>query len=81
MTTLRKFSAVTIVTGKDRCKAVGALEGLRILATDAPALPMQEYTMPAACRCRFKKHVDRRDKDITPSLWRLGAHETCRFDH
>ena len=58
-----KIPAVTIVTGKDRCKAVGALEGVRILATDAAALPMPACTMPAACRCRFKKHVDRRDTD------------------
>ena len=59
----KKFPAVTIVPGADRCKAVGALEGARILASNAPALPMPNCTMPAACRCRFKKHLDRRDDE------------------
>ena len=63
MTAPEKFPAVTIVTGTDRCQAVGAVEGVRILAIDAPALPMPDCTMPASCRCRFKKHMDRRDDE------------------
>ena len=63
MTAPKKFPAVTIATGTDRCNAVGALEGVRILATDAPALPMPDCTMPAACRCRYKNRVDRRDDE------------------
>jgi hypothetical protein len=59
----RKYPAVTIVTGTDCCGAVSALEGMRILATAAPRLPMPNCTMPGQCRCRFKKYVDRRDDD------------------
>ena len=36
---------------------------MRILATHAPPLPMPNCTMPAECRCRFKKYVDRRDDE------------------
>jgi hypothetical protein len=36
---------------------------MRILATHAPTLPMPNCTMPDACRCRFKKYVDRRDDE------------------
>jgi hypothetical protein len=63
MTTPRKYPAVAIVTGPDCCEPVGALAGMRILAMRAPALPMPKCTMPAKCRCRFKKYVDRRDDE------------------
>jgi hypothetical protein len=59
----RKYPAVTIATGNDRCAAVRALVGMRILAGQAPALPMTHCTMPDECRCRFKKYVDRRDDE------------------
>jgi hypothetical protein len=59
----KKFSAVTIATPAKCCGAVAALEGMRILATYAPPLPMPNCTMPAECRCRFKKYVDRRDDE------------------
>ena len=63
LTTPKKYPAVTIATGMNCCAAVRALEGKRILAGQAPALPMPKCTMPAECRCRFKKHVDRRDDE------------------
>ena len=63
MATPKKYPAVTIVTGMNCCAAVRALEGMRILAGQAPALPMPNCTMPAECRCRFKKYVDRRDDE------------------
>ena len=59
----RKYPAVTIATPAKCCGAVSALEGVRILATHAPPLPMPNCTMPAECRCRFKKYVDRRDDE------------------
>ena len=59
----RKFPAVTISAGSKRCAAVESLEGVRILATHAPPLPMQNCSMKAECRCRFKKYVDRRDDE------------------
>jgi hypothetical protein len=42
---------------------VSALEGVRILASHAPPLPMSNCTMPGKCRCRFKKYVDRREDE------------------
>ncbi len=65
------FPAVTIVTGSTRCPAVEAIEDMKILATHAPTLPMANCTMPEACRCRFKKYVDRRD-DEQGRRFRLG---------
>lgn len=61
--TPKKYPAVTIATGPKSCAAVDALEGMRILATHAPTLPMTNCSMPALCRCRFKKYVDRRDDE------------------
>jgi len=63
MATPKKYPAVTVATGLNCCGAATALEGMRILATHAPILPMPNCTMPAKCRCRFKKYVDRRDDE------------------
>jgi hypothetical protein len=59
----KKYPAVTIAAPMRRCEAVSALEGVRILATHAPTLPMASCTMPAQCRCRFQKYVDRREDE------------------
>ena len=59
----KKYPAVTIVTGAKRCGAVTALDGVRILASQAPPLPIPNCTMPTVCRCRYKKYVDRREDD------------------
>lgn len=61
--TPKKHPAVTIVTGARCCDAVKAIGGLRVLASQAPALPMKNCRMPAECRCRFKKHQDRREDE------------------
>jgi hypothetical protein len=58
-----KFPAVTIAMGTRHCPAVESLEDLRILATQAPTLPMPNCSMAAECRCRFKKYVDRREDE------------------
>lgn len=58
-----KYPAVTIAPGLQHCAAVEALEGMRILATHAPTLPMPNCSMAADCRCRFKKYVDRREDE------------------
>ena len=63
MTQAKKFPAVTIATPANCCHAVGKLEGLKVLAQDAPPLPLADCTMPKECRCRFKKHVDRREDE------------------
>jgi hypothetical protein len=59
----KRYPAVTVMTGATRCATIGALEGKRILAAEAPALPISRCTMPAECRCRFKKYVDRREDE------------------
>jgi hypothetical protein len=59
----RKFPAVTNVTPVKCCDAVAALEGMKILASHAPTLPMPNCTMPEKCRCKFQKYVDRRDDE------------------
>lgn len=63
MAQAKKYTAVTIATPDKCCGAVSALEGVRILADHAPSLPMPNCTMPKACRCRFKKYVDRREDE------------------
>jgi hypothetical protein len=63
MAQAKKYPAVTVAAPTRRCEAVNALEGMRILATHAPTLPMANCTMPAQCRCKFQKYVDRRDDD------------------
>jgi hypothetical protein len=74
----KKYPAVTIVAPARRCEAVGALEGLRILATHAPKLPMAGCTMPAQCRCRFQKYVDRRE-DAEGRRFRYGQESSAWY--
>jgi hypothetical protein len=59
----RKFPAVMIAMPVKCCKAVSALEGMKILATHAPKLAMTDCTMPDQCRCKFKKYTDRREDE------------------
>jgi hypothetical protein len=63
LTTNLKYPAVTIVAGARRCGAVEALEGVRLLAKDAPPLPIPKCTVPEQCRCRYRKFSDRRDDE------------------
>src|SRR5262245_4397030 len=63
MTQGRKFPAVTIAMPARCCEAVSALVGKRILASQAPKLPMPNCSMPDKCRCRFQKYSDRRDDE------------------
>jgi len=59
----KKFAAVTVAAPSRCCEAARALAGMRILAINAPTLPMPGCTKPAQCRCKFQKYVDRRDDD------------------
>ncbi len=63
MNPTKKYHGVTVATGSNCCGAVGQLEGMRMLATHAPLLPMPNCTMPEACRCRFRKYADRREDE------------------
>jgi len=59
----RKFPGVTITSTPQCCDAVREFHGKRILASQAPKLPLSACSMPDRCRCRFQKHADRRDDD------------------
>lgn len=58
----KKYPAVTIAPGGGACAAAKAVEGRRVLATEAPRLPLKDCSQPHACQCRFKKYSDRRDE-------------------
>ncbi len=73
-----KFPAVTVQPGAKRCAAVEALEGVRILAIHAPALPMPNCSMSGTCKCRFKKYVDRRD-DEEGRRFKFGAERNAWY--
>jgi hypothetical protein len=63
MSPARNYPAVTIAMPARCCEAVSAFEGKRILASQAPKLPMRDCTMPDKCRCRFRKFTDRREDE------------------
>jgi len=46
--------------GGGRCEAAKALAGQRFLSGDAPPLPLPDCDRPDDCRCRYRKHGDRR---------------------
>ena len=54
------YAAVELVTGKCLCAAVVAMPPGRMLASEAPALPLAGCTSPSGCRCRYRKFPDRR---------------------
>jgi len=39
------------------------LVGRKILAAEAPQLPLPDCSRPLQCRCHFKKSADRRDME------------------
>ena len=58
-----KFPAVAIVSKGERCAASKKLDGQRLLAADAPLLPLKNCTMPEQCGCSYLKFADRRKGD------------------
>jgi|APFre7841882724_1041349.scaffolds.fasta_scaffold07729_3 hypothetical protein len=61
--TRKQYPAVIIATAASACVAAKAQHGRRILASEAPRLPLPECSQPHSCQCRFKKYADRRDED------------------
>ena len=55
----KSHPAVSILASIDCCKAAKTLKGARILAEEAPSLPLPDCT--ANCRCRYIKYTDRRN--------------------
>jgi hypothetical protein len=62
-TNSKKYSAVSIAASGDCCPAVREHVGRKLLATDAPRLPLAACAHPLQCTCRFRKYADRRDED------------------
>lgn len=54
-----EFHAVAIKTPAFACEAARKLEGVRILAAEAPKLPLPECDRES-CECRFQHYDDRR---------------------
>ena len=52
------FSAVELIPGRGSCADAKRLAGLRMLASEAPALPLDGCTRN--CNCAFKRSSDRR---------------------
>lgn len=57
------YHSVSIVTGIDRCDAAITLTGQRFLPDEAPALPVPGCDRSGECRCRYRRHDDRRSDD------------------
>ena len=56
----RPFQAISIYRGIDACEVARKTGERRILAKDAPKLPLSGCTMSETCECRYVKHSDRR---------------------
>jgi hypothetical protein len=54
------WHAVSVVPGLHSCAAADALRDRRMLAADAPALPLPDCQSPRTCTCRYRHHADRR---------------------
>jgi hypothetical protein len=57
---IEPWSAVRITTRGDVCAKALTLRDKRFLARDAPVLPLQGCTLPAACNCIYRHYADRR---------------------
>ena len=55
-----RFGAVQIRPRLEACRAAQAIEGIRYLAKDAPALPLPKCSSKKTCSCVFSKLPDRR---------------------
>jgi hypothetical protein len=56
----RPFQAISIYRGVDACELARRSSERRVLAKDAPKLPLPGCTMSETCECRYIKHGDRR---------------------
>jgi hypothetical protein len=57
---IEPWSAVRIATRGETCAKAQALRDKRLLARDAPALPLKGCTMSVACNCMYRHYADRR---------------------
>ena len=54
------YHAVAIWPPRDACDAARAVKGERVLAQDAPLLPLERCDRAARCSCRYQHYEDRR---------------------
>jgi hypothetical protein len=66
-----RFHAVSIRIGSNACEQARALHGTRVLAANAPQLPLQSCDVQQ-CQCRLVHHGDRRDGDDRRSPFQRG---------
>ena len=60
---MKDFRAVSIISRAPSCEAARAPSGQRRLLAQGCSLPLPDCTMPALCKCQYKKHPDRRMDD------------------
>ena len=60
---MKGVGAVSIVGGTPCCEAARSLKGQRLLASQGVALQVLACTMPAQCKCQYRKYPDRRAGD------------------
>jgi hypothetical protein len=56
---MKGVGAVSIVGGSPCCEAARSLKGARLLVSQGFALQVLACTMPAGCKCRYRKYPDR----------------------
>lgn len=76
----REFHSVTIVTGSHPCEAAAYIGGARILASDAPLLPLDACTDIESCHCIYLHHNDRRYHDRREDFLLSGLIDDDRRD-
>ncbi len=54
------WHAVSVQCGSQGCLAAKQTTGVRYLSAQAPRLPLADCAHPAACRCVYRHHDDRR---------------------
>ncbi len=54
------WHAVSVQCGSQACLAAKQTTGVRYLSAQAPRLPLADCASPAACRCVYRHHDDRR---------------------
>jgi hypothetical protein len=72
---IEPWSAVRIATRGEICAKAEALRDKRLLARDAPALPLKGCTMSATCNCMYRHYGDRRAatrRDVAASVQRVS---------
>ena len=74
---IEPWSAVRIATHGETCTRAVAMRDKRLLARDAPALPLKGCTMSATCKCIYRHYADRRAgprrADAPTENWAPGA--------